>query len=510
MFREIDSGHSGESESNSTDGEGEEKSEADFVQDASQVVSEGEEEEVEDIDGAFAHAKDCWKVDAETLKGFYLHSPTGQLFSWDQARGVLYEYLRGSGECRPIWAAGAPNLSSEIWTILPLPPTDPASLVSSGSSGNVLCILHLTRARATQRAALASADFCDRLRLGRKALDVLLSLPPAGQAYVLRTFCAPRVDAQGALVRQVEALKKLGHQAPYASALEYATVRVPASGAILGRCVPEIAALCWNDTDPVAAAHCRITCVSGQYSVCDLVHDEDGTHYDGRRLGTEWCPLKDGCYIEIGPIQMEVELKPVQSVSKGSLPREISSNDGGLNSDKKPVPKRGSWRSAKRTANAEESSEKWTKMAKTVPETEICEEHLRSRSPIRAPLSTASNHWTSREPEQPSEQPLEQPSELFDFTPLPESELLRLQKQRAHCPSVGGSGRAFWAIPRDPSPEKAGQSEQSEAAWIPRTPWVERNRGLCCLKLLKLRTFINVVVASASVLLLLPINWTVL
>lgn len=319
MFRDVDSG---ESESNSTDCDGdvlhEEKSteDADFVKDDEDVS--GSEEE--DIDGAFADAKDCWKVDAETLKGFYLHSPTGQLFSWDQARGVLYEYLRGSGECRPIWAAGAPHLSSEIWTILPLPPTDPASLVSSGSSGSVLCILHLSRARAAQRAALASADFCDRLRLG-KALDALLSLPPAGQAYVVRTFCAPRVDAQGALVRQVEALKKLGCEAPYASALEHAIVRVPASGAILGRCVPEIAALCWNDTDPVAAAHCRISCVNGQYSVCDLVQDEDGTHYDGRRLGTEWCPLKDGCYIDIGPIRMEVELKPVQSVSQAFLER---------------------------------------------------------------------------------------------------------------------------------------------------------------------------------------------
>ena len=66
-------------------------------------------------------------------------------------------------------------------------------------------------------------------------------------------------------MRQVEALKKLGCEAPYASALEHAMVRVPASGAILGGCVPEIAALCWNDTDPVAAAHCRVSCLNGQY-----------------------------------------------------------------------------------------------------------------------------------------------------------------------------------------------------------------------------------------------------
>ena len=57
-------------------------------------------EPLEDLDGAFADARDCWKIDAETLKGFYLHSPTGQLFSWDQAQGVLYEYIRESGECK--------------------------------------------------------------------------------------------------------------------------------------------------------------------------------------------------------------------------------------------------------------------------------------------------------------------------------------------------------------------------------------------------------------------------
>eukprot|EP00438_Fugacium_kawagutii_P028605 Skav226697 [mRNA] locus=scaffold3971:207179:208600:- [translate_table: standard] len=459
LFREADSGGS---ESNATDSESEEGNTrgTDFIQEG------GESEEIcqeEDIDGAFADAKDCWKVDAETLKGFYLHSATGQLFSWDQAAGVLYEYLRGSGECRAIWAAGAPHLSSEIWSILPLPPTDPASLVNAGSGGSsggsVLCILHLSRARAAQRAALASADFCDRLRLGSRALDALLSLPPAGQAYVLRTFCAPRVDAQGALERQVQALQRLGGDAPYASALESTSVRVPASGAILGRCVPEIAALCWNDTDPVAAAHCRIACINGQYSVCDLVADDDGTLYDGRRLGTHWCPLKDGCNIDIGPVRMQVELRPVRAVT-GNLPPEISvTNDVGCNAaDQKPAPKRGTWRSAKRTANVTEVPEKRSKIT---AENEQISNSLQPEtvcSPVCAPVSEPLNLGI---PER-----LHSPSALFDFSPPPDSDLLRLQKQRAHCPSVGGSGRAFWAIPRDPSPEK----HELEASWIPRTP----------------------------------------
>ena len=457
----------------------EESSSAQSIHDEDNGEDCEEEAEIEDlgedIDGAFADAKDCWKIDAETLKGFYLHSPTGQLFSWDQARGVLYEYLRESGECRAIWAAGAPH-SSEIWSVLPLPPTDPASLHSQSSSSSgvlsVLCILHLSRARAAQRAATASADFCDRLRLGNRAMEALLSLPPAGQAYVLRTFCAPAHDAGGALVRQVEALQKLGDRAPYASALERATLRVPASGAILGRCVPEIAALCWNDTDPVAAAHCRISCVNGEYAVCDLVADEDGTLYDGRRLGTEWCTLKDGCNLDIGPIRMEVELKPVSSIVQTKAV------------EKRPVPKRGSWRSAKRLADEDTSekipekrSRRTTCEAQSQQEARNGDDHAVSLESVS--VKTFGLAGSTRFPKvcSPPSPDLESelfptPSERLGLSPRDKEDLLRLQKQRAHCPAVGGAGRAFWAVPREPSPERR---DDETADWVPRTPpWHEK------------------------------------
>ena len=220
-------------------------SEAEAEEGSEGEVEEGDPEPWEDLDGAFADARDCWKVDAETLKGFYLHSPTGQLFSWDQAQGVLYEYIRESGECKPVWAAGAPHMSAEIWTVLPLPPTDPASLQNAAmeQSSSVLCILHLSRARAAQRAAAASEDFCKRLRLGNCALEALLSLPPAGQAYVLKTFCAPRSDPAGALCRQVEVLRRLGSQAPYAAVLEEATIRVPTSVLVA---VMQLFGVSWN------------------------------------------------------------------------------------------------------------------------------------------------------------------------------------------------------------------------------------------------------------------------
>ncbi|CAE7277122.1 unnamed protein product [Symbiodinium sp. CCMP2456] len=402
-------------------------------------------EPLEDLDGAFADARDCWKIDAETLKGFYLHSPTGQLFSWDQAQGVLYEYLRESGECKPVWAAGAPHMSAEIWTVLPLPPTDPASLQTAATeqSSSVLCILHLSRARAAQRAAAASEDFCKRLRLGNCALEALLSLPPAGQAYVLKTFCAPRNDPAGALCRQVEVLRRLGNQAPYATALEQATIRVPTSGAILGRCVPEVSALCWHDTDPVAAAHCRISCINGQFSVCDLGAEEEGTLFDGRRLGTAWCPLKDGTNLDLGPIRIRVELKPVQAApSQAQKPSAPA--------------KRGAWRSAKRKG-ADLPAEPAQPKRPKADLKKITAPLLREPSPEPEPAGLRSTAQLQTPFAMPGDPVASPPSPPRLRSGVLDAEILRLQRRRAHCPGVSGAGSAFWAAPRSDS--------EAEWAW---------------------------------------------
>ncbi|CAE7201973.1 unnamed protein product [Symbiodinium pilosum] len=425
--------------------------------DSGEAVAEGSDgdledadpdpEPLEDLDGAFADARDCWKIDAETLKGFYLHSPTGQLFSWDQAQGVLYEYIRESGECK----AGSRVVFLE-------------QAVIAEHDICFLCILHLSRYRAAQRAAAASEDFCKRLRLGNCALEALLSLPPAGQAYVLKTFCAPRSDPAGALCRQVEVLRRLGNQAPYASALEEATIRVPTSGAILGRCVPEVTALCWHDTDPVAAAHCRISSVDGQFSVCDLGADEEGTLFDGRRLGAAWCPLKDGCNLDMGPIRIRVELKPVQTKS-------AANNKASSEILKASAPaKRGGWRSAKRKG-ADREPEPAPKHPKADLK-KVTAPLLREPSPEPHPAGLRSAQLQQnlsgmvRDPNPPS------PPQLFaPRSGAYDAELLRLQKRRAHCPAVSGAGRAglaFWAAPRSPSPEVRAASPEPD--WIPRTP----------------------------------------
>lgn len=49
---------------------------------------------------AFGDAKDRWKIDGATMKGYYLHSESGYLYIWHQAAGVLYEHLQSTGQCQ--------------------------------------------------------------------------------------------------------------------------------------------------------------------------------------------------------------------------------------------------------------------------------------------------------------------------------------------------------------------------------------------------------------------------
>lgn len=445
----------------------------------------GEVDPGEDVVGAFADAADRWKIDASTLKGFYLHSATGELFSWEQARGLLYKYDHQRGDCDVVWAASSPQVNAEIWTHLPLPPTDPASLAQPAAptrAARFLCVLHLSRARAEQRAKAASADFCARLGLDDRALAALQSLVPPGQFFVHRTFCAPGRDPSGALRRQVRNLQQLGPKVPWAGALESATVRVPATGSILGRCVPEIAALCWEDSDPVAPGHCRIAMIDGRFSVCDLAADEGGTLMDGRRLGSEWVPLRSCCTLDLGPIHIDVELTPVQTAA--SLPPEIaassqSEEQGVCSSQRRQPPVRGGWRAAKRARVAGVAED--APDADTAAVVEVSGGSGASLGPCVGASSSSSsaplaNEVGTRGPEGSaparnagfgSDRRL---SELFGeeepspaSPPLPGLGLFEGVQQapafaepiraapRADCVGPSGTGRAFWAAPRDPS-----------------------------------------------------------
>eukprot|EP00435_Cladocopium_sp_Y103_P004108 s3398_g1.t1 len=104
---------------------------------------------------AFADAKDRWKIDGATMKGYYLHSESGYLYIWHQATGVLYEHLQSTGQCQAVWSSAVPQLNAEIWTVLPLPPTDPASMqatsVSNGELPNMDVFINLTVAHEANK-----------------------------------------------------------------------------------------------------------------------------------------------------------------------------------------------------------------------------------------------------------------------------------------------------------------------------------------------------------------------
>jgi len=62
------------------------------------------------------------------------------------------------------------------------------------------------------------------LGLDDSALEALHSLPPPGQVYVTRTFCAPPGDPSGALRRQVAKLARLSSDdVPWTNVVESAT-----------------------------------------------------------------------------------------------------------------------------------------------------------------------------------------------------------------------------------------------------------------------------------------------
>ncbi|CAE7296429.1 unnamed protein product [Symbiodinium natans] len=104
---------------------------------------------------AFGDAKDRWKIDGATMKGYYLHSESGYLYIWHQATGILYEHLQSSGMCQAVWSSAVPQLNAEIWTVLPLPPTDPASMqassVANGELPNIDVFVNLTVAHEADK-----------------------------------------------------------------------------------------------------------------------------------------------------------------------------------------------------------------------------------------------------------------------------------------------------------------------------------------------------------------------
>lgn len=98
------------------------------------------DEETSTLLEIYADCVNAWRARPDG-KSYYLldqrgksshHPGVGQinksieLYVWDQARGTLMRFEGGS--CALVWSTERQAENAEIWTILPLPPTDPAAI----------------------------------------------------------------------------------------------------------------------------------------------------------------------------------------------------------------------------------------------------------------------------------------------------------------------------------------------------------------------------------------------
>lgn len=269
----------------------------------------------------FADAKDRWKIDGGTLKGFYLHSQSGYLYTWDQAKGMLYEYQQSTGQCQAVWTAKVPSLNAEIWKVLPLPPTDPAALLQAQAqtgvapSLDVYLVLTVAHEKGSHlpKDVLQSAckEFCSRFELNEEAREKLGELPPAGQHFVIQNFRSQEgrlgEKASRRLVSYVEKIRKRP-SSPWGNSA--CTLIVSSSGAIIGRSCPDLDALCRNDPPQrLAQAHCKIVSEQDRFFMCDLRSSQEGTELDGYLIGEDWAgPLRTGSLVKLGPLLMKIQL----------------------------------------------------------------------------------------------------------------------------------------------------------------------------------------------------------
>jgi hypothetical protein len=175
----------------------------------------------------------------------------------------------------------------------------------------VLTVAHESGKQVPEDVLEAAADeFAARLELVPQARDRLRKLPPAGQGYCMHNF-KPEDDAfetSKALIRYVHDLRRQ-HPPPWGKGAA-CSLRVEATGAIIGRCCPDLDALCREDPpERLAQAHCKIKSEKDRFFVCDMSTSSEGTLLDGFTLNTDWCgPLTTGSLLTVGPLRIKIEL----------------------------------------------------------------------------------------------------------------------------------------------------------------------------------------------------------
>jgi len=321
---------------------------------------------------AFADAVDKWKIDGEGgLKGYYLHSPSGRLFSWDQPKGVLYEYDINSGTCKPIWNAQNAAENAEIWTLLPLPPTDPAAsnaaqpqeelpsiqvaIPEGATPGQILqvttpegtevqfvvppdaitgqmfqihytppadfLLLHILENKIEDVTQLIReiTFFASKCGLTAANLVELKKLPYEGQSYVERNFQNQKLSIS-------EFLKKVHDDRPWEQ--EFRVLRVDSAGAIIGSHLPEFA-----NIPGIAQAQCHITAQKDQSGrIRWYVRDLDsatGSFLEGRAVTNKepGCILRSNQVLDLGnQAEMVVEIHEVDATGASTTAGNLDLN----------------------------------------------------------------------------------------------------------------------------------------------------------------------------------------
>mmetsp|Transcript_118682 Transcript_118682/g.369746 ORF Transcript_118682/g.369746 Transcript_118682/m.369746 type:complete len:270 (+) Transcript_118682:2-811(+) len=109
------------------------------------------------------------------------------------------------------------------------------------------------------------------------------------------------------------------------------TLVVHAAGAIVGRCSPDLDALCRGEPPGrLAQAHCKFKCEQDRFFVCDLNSSEEGTTLDGFAVNDEWIgPLKSGSLLAIGPLRIKIQLSDMAKDTPlpSSLKRPLDEED---------------------------------------------------------------------------------------------------------------------------------------------------------------------------------------
>lgn len=284
----------------------------------------------------FQDAKDRWKIDGQTMKGYYLHTESGYLYCWDQPTGILYEFCQSTGQCQTVWSSAAPEINAGLWTVLPLPPTDPAALQASFAQSaelpNIDVFLILTVAHESGKQVptdvleTAADDFAARLQLEPLARQRLRTLPPAGQGYCMHNF---RGEGDGfelskLLIQYINDLRRKSPP-PWGKGAA-CSLRVEATGAIIGRCCPDLDALCRDDPpERLAQAHCKIKTEQDRFFVCDMSTSKEGTLLDGFSLNDSWVgPLRTGSLLTVGPLRIKIELSDMAKDTPLKRPAEDS------------------------------------------------------------------------------------------------------------------------------------------------------------------------------------------